>query len=513
MSKLSKIALTIAGFSLLFVAIPRLFLQEWTHILFVPLVLFLAGVGIAILKDRHLFVDFFTMKTTKHGMNMGAVIVLTFVMIGTLNYLAHHFLNTKKYDWTKEKLNSLSDQSVQVLSSLEDTLDVKFFYGRAVQDVERTKEQFRGNIRLYEDKSSKVKTEFVSSVERPDLAEEYKVDSGDTVVFLVYKGRRQRVEKLDEEGITGAILKITKTETKTVYLTSGHGERDVESREPDGAADFKQALEDNRYTVKTLKLFEEGKVPSDAAMVVVLGPTQSLLEPELQALRDYAKNGGRLLVAADPGQRHNLAQLTKSLGVEFSNSFVIDPAGIMQTKAMGVALGIDYSRVSDLTKGLDKNSISLFYLAGSLKRAGDVAASLQTTEAVRTSPKSVLTSEIPKKDIRVIAGSEGPQTLVMTVSGKVDQGQAADMQAVIFADSDLFTNQFLFQALNRDLALNTVAFLADDKNNITIRPKAPTGSSLLLTQYQKLGLVLGYLVVSLLLFLTGGVVWLRRKYA
>ena len=512
MSRLSKICLTIAGFSLLFVAVPRLFLQEWTHILFVPLCLFLASVTIAIVKDRRIFFEFFTMKTTKHGMNMGAVIVLTLVMIATINYLGFRFLERFKYDWTHDKLNSISEQTLQVLKSLDSDLEVKFFYGRAVQDIERAKEQFRSTIRLYEDKSKFVKTEFISSVERPDVAEEFKVDSGDTVVFLRYKGAKQRVEKIDEEGITNVILKLQKPNVKTVYMTIGHGERDVASKEPTGLTDFKQALEDNQYAVKTLKLFEEGKVPEDAAVVFVIGPTQVFLENELQALREYAKNGGKLFIAMDPGQKHNLAHLTKTFGVEFSNTYIVDPAGVMNTNALGAALGVEYSKNSELTKGFNSQMITLFYLASTVKKAPDASPLIRVDETVKTSPKSLLTAEVPKRGAKVIAGSAGAQPVMVTAQGKLDD-KSKEFSAVIAADSDFLTNQFLFQLLNRDLALNSVAYLVQDKDMITIRPKLPAGTTLMMTQYQKLGLVLGYLIAPLILFLVGGGVWLRRKYA
>ena len=65
---------------------------------------------------------------------------------------------------------------------------------------------------------------------------------------------------------------------------------------------LKKALEDSSFQVKPLDLINNPKVPEDAAVVAVIGPTVALLEPEMDLLRDYARSGGRMLVAADPGQ-------------------------------------------------------------------------------------------------------------------------------------------------------------------------------------------------------------------
>lgn len=524
MSRLGKIFLTLAGFSFIFVAIPRVFLEEWHNLLFIPLVGVLVFLAAAVAKDIRFYLEFFTMKTTKHGANMGVLILLAIVLMATVNYLGSHFLGQIKFDWTKEKLNSLSEQSAGVLKTLDSDLEVKFFFGRGIQDVERVKDQFKSLVRLYSDRSKLVKVDFVDSIRQPDLAEEFKVDSGDSVIFIRYKGVRQRVEKIDEEGLTNAIIKVTHTKKRVAYFTTGHGERDIESREPTGLNELKQTLEGSQYTVKSLKLFEEGKVPSDADMVLVVGPQQTVLENEIDMLRNYARSGGRLLLALDPGMRHNLAGLVKSFGIEFANTFIVDPAGLMNANTLGVVLGTEYSHLSAITKSFKPNMVSAFYLASPLKRASDAPAGYQIDEIVKSGTKAVLTAETPRQGAKILADSQGSKTVVATATGKLppplnttekaDKKTAEPSFTVIVAgDSDFLSNQFLMQLMNRDLALNSIAFLANDTDQITIRPKQPAGTQLNLSRYQNLQLLLAYVCLPIFLFLTGGVVWFRRKYA
>src|SRR6185312_9135177 len=67
----------------------------------------------AIFFDRNLYWEFFTMRTTKHGMNMGLSILIVIVLLVCVNYLAA--LHGKSWDVTQEKLNSLSDESANVM--------------------------------------------------------------------------------------------------------------------------------------------------------------------------------------------------------------------------------------------------------------------------------------------------------------------------------------------------------------------------------------------------------------
>jgi hypothetical protein len=44
---------------------------------------------------------------------------------------------------------------------------------------------------------------------------------GSGVVFLEYKGKRNRIEKIDEQEITQALIKVTREKNKTIYFTVG----------------------------------------------------------------------------------------------------------------------------------------------------------------------------------------------------------------------------------------------------------------------------------------------------
>ncbi|MBY0451791.1 MAG: GldG family protein, partial [Bdellovibrionaceae bacterium] len=84
--------------------------------------------------DIKVLIDFFSMKTTKLGMNMGLVLILTVVFLVVINFLgAKHY---QTYDFSINRINSISDQSKKIVSNLDGDLTVKFFYKDGAERVE-----------------------------------------------------------------------------------------------------------------------------------------------------------------------------------------------------------------------------------------------------------------------------------------------------------------------------------------------------------------------------------------
>ncbi|MCB0411043.1 MAG: gliding motility ABC transporter, partial [Bdellovibrionales bacterium] len=74
-------------------------------------------------------------------------------------------------------------------------------------------------------------------------------------------------------------------------------------------------------------------------------------------------------------------------------------------------------------------------------------------------------------------------------------------------------NKSFFQGLNRDLALNAFSYLVKETDLVSIRPKQPKGTQMILTQYSQLGLVGGGVMLPLVLLITAGVLWFKRRGA
>ncbi|WP_413569681.1 GldG family protein [Bdellovibrio sp. HCB117] len=512
MSKLGKIAFLFAGISLVSMSITRYLIGDWVPFCWLALGLAVFFLGLGLAKDRAFFKEFFVMKTTKEGMSMGVLIVLMLAVLALVNYLGvKHY---KTWDFSSAQSNTLSEQSVKLIKSLDSDLKVLFFYKKGVEGNEENRRMFRELIKKYQDQSSKVQLDFVEVNERPDLAQEYGVDKGSGVVFLDYKGRRNRVERIDEQEFTSALVKVTREKTKTIYFTVGHGEKDLnDSKEGLGLGSLKLMLENNRYVVKELPLIQNPKIPDDADVIVIAGPIQGFQAFEITALEEYLKKGGSLFLALESQNSAGLDGLVGKLGVQLENNYVMTIVDTVMGRGInqGPTVGGVFSQTNQITKSFARSEVTLFRYPQSLKK-GKVPETMIVEEIVKTPANSMAFQSMKISG----DGPEGSFALVDEVVGRFPgtPEDAKQFSAIIAGDVDFMSNQMLYQNLNRDLVLNSIAALAKEENLISITPKDPAATQMLLTE-TKFGVFLFAFIIPLPLLLLGTSVglYLRRRNA
>jgi hypothetical protein len=168
----------------------------------------------------------------------------------------------------------------------------------------------------------------------PARAKEFGV-SGNGVVVLAKGARHESVylgtelEKaktqlrgLDQD-VQKRLLQVARAK-KTIYLTTGHGERTEEAQatadQRATTAMLRSELKAQNYELKSLSAAEGlgQEVPKDAAAVMILGPTQEFQAPEAKAISEYGMRGGKLFVAVDPESGLNFKELLVPLGLSFT---------------------------------------------------------------------------------------------------------------------------------------------------------------------------------------------------
>ncbi|WII71275.1 GldG family protein [Bdellovibrio sp. 22V] len=511
MSKLGKISFVFAGVSLVSMSIIRYIVGEWVPFCWLALGMAVFFTVLGLIKDRAFFKEFFTMKTTKEGMSMGVLILLMLAVLIIVNYLGAK--NLKTWDFSSAKANTLSEQSIKLVKALDSDLKVLFFYKKGVEGNEENRRLFRELIKKYQDQSSKVQLDFVEVNERPDLAKEYGVDKGSGVVFLDYKGRRNRIERIDEQEFTSALVKVTREKNKTIYFTIGHGEKDLkDAREGLGLGSLKLMLENNRYTVKELPLIQNPKIPTDADVIVIAGPIQNFQDFEITALENYIKGGGSVFFAIESQNSAGLEKLIAKLGVVLENNYILNIVDTVMGRGInqGPTMGAVFSGTNKITKVFGRSEVTLFRYPQALKR-GQVPEGIIVDDIVKTTPDAMAFNSMQIRG----EGPEGSYTLVTEVSGKWgNDANAKDFTAIVAGDVDFLTNQMLYQNLNRDLVLNSIAALAKEENLISITPKEPQATQMLMTE-TKFSVFLFAFIIPLPLLLLGTSIglWIRRRNA
>lgn len=518
MSKLGKLSLLFSGLSLLAFGVARFVLGTWVPYLWIFIGLIVLFFMAALFVDRKFFKEIFSMKTTKHGMNTGVMVLMFFFLMVVINFIGVR--NVATWDFSSAKRNTLSDQSIKLVKNLDSELKVLFFYKKGQEGAEENKAAFRELIKKYQDQTSKINLDFIEVNERPDLAKEFGVDKGSGIVFLTYKGRKNRIDKIEEQEITSALVKVSREKEKTIYFTLGHKEYSLEeSREANGLFQLKALLEGNNYKIKTWPMNSEPKPPADADIVVVAGPTQNFLEFEVKALQEYLSSGGNLLLALE-GTTAGLDGLLKSVGVEAQQNFVFNIVNLGGQGGVDprVTFANEFSKDNEITKVFTRNEVTLFQRPMSLTLAKPAPASLALTELVKTPANS-----IGFKDLKMTGdGPRGPFTLATAIKGKMlanaKEGSAPvegkEFQMLVFGDADFFNNQLLMQNLNRDLMLNSLASLSKEENLISITPKDLARTEISPSSFKQAAFFFGFIIpLPLLMLITSISLWFRRRHA
>lgn len=515
MSPKGKLFFTIGILSLLALAGLFFALRVWMPFMWFVVAPAVIGFSGWFYTDFRALREFMGMKTTKQGMNMGVLILISMVLLVAINFVAarHH----KAFDFSNNQVNSISEQSKKILSSLDADLNVKYFYKTGAERAEENKKLFRELVKHYQDVSSKVKLEIAEINERPSLAKEFGANKGTGEAFVEYKGNKNRIENFEEQDFTNAIIKMTRKEKKNIYFLKGHNERSLDDEKSETSLfGFKQMLEKNSYNVKKISLASGIAIPADANVLVIAGPTQDFQTSEIKVIEDYLNNGGNLYLMLDEKKTVGLGPLLKDLGLELQPHFIYNvfnsPMGKV-VNAQAATVAVQYSTTNEITKFFSGNQMTVFRNPHSLKLIN--ALSLIKNEViVRTPDSAVALAEMDSKDY---IGEPQSFILGVQVKGKL-KADAKEFTAVVYSDVDFVSNILLYQNINRDLALNTISSLTKETDLISISAKEPVASKMLVSppefnQFFKFTVVGFFLPLPLVFLILSAVLWYRRRHA
>jgi ABC-type uncharacterized transport system involved in gliding motility auxiliary subunit len=434
------------------------------------------------------------------------------ILVG-LNYLA--FRHGKRWDLTKSQRFSLSEQTRKVLTGLKEDIKLTYFQRREQMAYGRDR------LKTYEALSKHLKVDYVDPMVDPIKAQSMDVRGPWPMLVFERAGRRERTGADSEQDITNAIIKVTRDKKKTVCFGEGEGERDSDNMEELGIGRLKAALQKESYETQKATLMREGSVPAACDVFVVAGPTKDLLPAAIDALRNYLKAGGKLLVMVEPEKDApypNLAGLLKEFNIEAGNNVVLDRSPRGQALQMGpLTPVVERYPHHDITK--DFKVVSVFHTARTMTAVSAAPEGITVQNLAETSEQSWgetdLSFKNPRPDPQDPVGPLAIAALATVKTGATagpDGADAPEGRLVAFGDVDFATNQLIGMMGNQDLVLNSVAWLSQDANLISVRPGDIESNRLFLTQGQRKLFFAFSCVLVPSLFIVGGIVsWWRRR--
>ncbi len=464
-------------------------------------------------------------KSTLAQANLALVAVAMLGIVGGLNWVINR--HPIRFDLTANKMYTLSDQTTDILKKLPQDVNVTLFTSAKRSSAEIMRAQQL--LEEYEKVSTKFHFKVIDGDKNPSEAKRLGLHEYNTVVFESGENRkdvlqrdyvtyamgqgRQPTPKFQGEGaFTSALVKMADSTHLTFYLTQGHGEKDFNNPQADGFNTFKDMLEKENYTIKTLNLLTAGKIPDDAAVIASMGPAKSFQLTEEALLKDYLQKGGKLILCIDPVVKTGLDSLLKDYGVKLGNDFVVDETSYAYPD---VRVVIPQYGSSPIVEKLSSDHIATFMAFGrSVQKIDPAIKNVTQSIFMQSTDKGWGETNLKEKNLKYDAGidTKGPVPMAIACELASPGNPAKNTRLVVYGNSNFFTNQFLQGPGNLDVGLNTFSWAAVEENKIAIHPKEDDVRVLSLSNVTaNLIYYLSVWIMPMAILAMGGLIWYRRR--
>jgi len=524
-------------------------LRIWPYKKTVALVLGLLGVtalAAYIILNLSALKQSFKRKSFIYSGNLIFIVVLVLAILVLINYFFSH--HHHRFDFTEAKLHSLSDQSIKVLKNLKDEVNALCFF----REGNISQAKMENLLKIYNYHSKKIKYEFIDPDKNPGMVKRYDVTQDGTTI-LESGDNESRITSSDEEDITNAIIKISREKKKVLYFLEGHGEASIEESEERGYALAKQELEKLAYEVKKLTLALSDTFPQDCSLLVIPGAEKDLLPNELETIRNYISEGGRVFLMVDPETAPGLKSFLAEYGIQLEDDLIVDTVSRLMGGDYFMPIVSEYE-YHQITR--EFRYATFFPFARSVSVAEEKPEGISADILAKTSPNSW--SERQLKETQVTFNKdkdkEGPIPVaaVVTVEPKQEEKEepkeekqteeeksekeikkeAKETKAeeepekgteeaekikqegrlAVFGDSDFASNRYFNFSGNGNLFLNTVNWLTEEADLISIQPKTSSPRTIHMTATQgRMLFFVSLIILPLVVLVTGISVWMRRR--
>ncbi len=477
------------------------------------------------------------------GSTLGLGVVLATILVAMVNYLAsRHYA---RFDWTSSKVFTLSEKSQAVLDRVDRDIDAILFLVPNSPVDSQVFDQVSELLDRYEAANPRIRKRVIDPardrLEVTRLIEDFDIERAHAVVIAAGDDRRV-LDGFDfveydysgaslgqppsvkafrgEQLITSAILELIEDEKPKVVFTSGHGEASIEATsegsDPRALAAAADLLGRDNFALETWSSLGQATVPADSDLVVVAGPTDPFLPPEVETLSSYLDEGGRLLLLLDPMLQPDgalaptgLESLLASRGLIMGPDLVIDPAQQLPVYGPETIFTASYGSHPIIEPLVGRPVI--LSVARSVRRSSSVPAGTEVSELILTSPQAWAETDLSTlpdvaRDEDEAAGSLALGAAIAWPDRALPADDVADglpapngderqTRIVVLGDSDFATDEQLYQGANSELLLGSFNWLIEREALVAIAAREPQQMKLLLSASEVRTLYLLVLVV------------------
>lgn len=475
----------------------------------------------------------FSQKKFKYGGYATLLTVIVISIIVAFNLILVQLDNkfNLKLDLTKNKIYSLSDQSYNVLSKLNKDVTITGLYtkGKESQAVSEI-------LNKYKNGSKKITLEYKDPLLSGSALSKYSADgtSLQEGTVIIQSGNKYKVvsptdfynyttssdtgeQVADslaiEQKITAGIIYVTSSNSPVIYTLQGQSEAAL-------PAELTSQLSNENYTVNSLNFLTgtEWK-PNTNDILMIISPQTDITSDELTKIKAFLSKGGRGLFILDTvtDKMSNFKALLNYNAVDVSSAVVFEGNANNYTLQTPYVLVPDMQSQDIMKTLIAKNLPVVFPIAHPLTES-KLKKSSQTVEALLSSTKDSWSKINTSGNTleKETGDAAGPFNIAVAVTDSMDSTDITKMSKVVVLSSSQFIASQLLQESsigNMDFFMNSLTWLTDQKDNLSIRPKSLNSETLNITSEGQVLLLSGLvvIVIPVTVLTVGFVVWFRRR--
>ena len=457
-------------------------------------------------------------------------------------------------DCTQEKEYTITDESKRRVSSIENPTNVYVIGFKEESETYTIAKQ-------YNKANDKINVELIDVTKRTDIAEKYSVSAGEQVIIIendkdykvidyyslfTYEGNSE--VDLTEEKLTSTILTINSDDVPRVYFLTSYSNYSLElSNEINGMYGLSLYLDNEVFEYETLDMLVTGKIPEDCDTLVITTPIKDFDELTTNEIIKYINNGGNILwFNSSYAEKKDLPNVNKILALYGVNPF--DEGYIYETDESKMVFGCTNCIIQNLgNTDIDKNLKRAVLLNPTKINVDD-----EKLEELNVSKEIIMSTDSTsyfRKDVsNTSLDTEGDTKGGFDIGGiftkTIKEGKSEDTEEtseennesseesndeksivsklVIYGDNDFITdnqlqrgdytsNPLILLENNVDLPLNSISYLIEHDEGITIRKKHTDIVTFTLTDGQKSLIFNIIFMAPVAIMILGIVVWQIRR--
>ena len=422
-------------------------------------------------------------------------------------------LNLTPIDLTEQKLFTLTEESKEQIRNINfDNNNVNIYFVGYSED-----DSTLDLARQYTKVTDKISVEAVTANDRPDLVEKYGIESGSEGIIVengdkykvlsssdlyTYDSETYESVSIAEEKLTAAIKSVTADTVPKIYFLTGYSQFSLTS----GMQYLNMYLQNEINEIASLDILSTGKVPDDCNTLVITTPNKDFDDIATNAIMDYINKGGNILwlnsAIANEIDYTNVNKILATYGINPFEVGAIRETDTSKMVSQSPDLIIPEIQYSDVTKKLYNSTGVIFLNATKINVVGS---------------EELSNLKVGEEKQAYLVGAELEKTI--TEANSENGTEEVKSKLIIYGENYFASDAQLSQSSqtpiiayrqNKDLALNSIAYLSNREEDITVRKG--TGTVKYTATEQESRIILAIITaVPILIILIGIVVWISRK--